>query len=147
MDFYLNRRYKGPLYTIGDIVFEKGVVLCNSLEPPVRELKDLNGDGDFLDPGEGKVPNQTAIEPGRYRVDIVYFPVVKRNVVRLNGIYGFSGVLIHAGKTVANTHACILPGINDVKGQVSDSKHWEIVITNLVEGYIDKGEEVYINVA
>ena len=60
MELEVIRKYFKPTYTIGKFIVDM-VKLCDTLEDPVRDLQDINHDGDFDDPGEGKIYGETAI--------------------------------------------------------------------------------------
>ena len=49
MKLELKRIFKGKEYSIGKLYID-GVYFCDTMEDPVRVLKDLNRDGDFDDP-------------------------------------------------------------------------------------------------
>jgi len=51
LEFSLVRKYFNENYTIGKISIDNEY-LCDTLEPVVRDLHDINHDGDFTDPGE-----------------------------------------------------------------------------------------------
>ena len=141
----LYRQWQLPTYTIGRL-YVNTEFLCNTLEPPVRELTDLNGDGDFSDTGEGKVYGDTAIPDGTYLLTLTPSPKFKRMLPLLLRVPGFDGVRIHAGNSVADTDGCILPGENKMKGRVLNSRFWEYKITNLIKKAQDNGEEVKITI-
>lgn len=61
-------------------------------------------------PEEPKVPGQTAIPPGRYRMTWENSPRFGRHLLRLHGVEGFTGILIHAGNRSRDTEGCILVG-------------------------------------
>ena len=139
----LYRTWQLPTYTIGRL-YVNTQYLCNTLEPPVRELTDLNGDGDFSDPGEGKQYGDTAIPDGTYHLTMTPSPKFKRMLPLLLRVPGFEGVRIHAGNSVADTDGCILPGENKMKGRVINSRFWEYKIAGLIKKAQDNGEEVKI---
>ena len=76
LELYIYRKHKLPNYTIGKFSAD-GKYLCDTCEDTVRELKDLNNDGDFDDPGEGKIYGRTAIPAGRYPVIVTDSPKLK----------------------------------------------------------------------
>lgn len=122
MNLKLERRWPCPDYTIGRLSVD-GTYFCDTLEDTVRDLCV-----------EKKVPAQTAVPAGTYRVamDVVSpkysnygrYPWAKPyggRVPRLVGVQHFQGILIHPGNTPADTAGCILVGHNKVKGQVLQS--------------------------
>jgi len=122
---------KKPTYTISKMYID-GVYFCDTLEPPVRTLIDFNKDGDYDDPGEGKIKGDTAISAGTYKVALniispkyqlrePYKSVCGGKVPRLLNVYGFDGILIHIGNSSKDTEGCILIGENKVVGQVINS--------------------------
>lgn len=107
-----------PNYTIGKL-YLNGTYFCDTLEDKVR---DLNKDGDLNDLGEGKVYGETAIPYGRYEVVLNYSPRFKRILPRLLKVPHFDGILIHGGNTAEHTHGCILVGVNNQVGRLSNSQ-------------------------
>ena len=101
MELTLYRRPTVGNATPGDLYVD-GVLECRTLEDVVRPLGPH---------GEGKVPGETAIPAGRYRVRMdVVSPRFGRILPRLEGVPGFTGILIHSGNTAEDTHGCILVG-------------------------------------
>ena len=88
--------------TIGSLDVD-GDWACWTLEDAVREQ-----------PGQPvaswKLPGQTAIPLGCYRVDVTWSPRFKRPLPLLLDVPGFSGVRIHPGNSAADTEGCILVG-------------------------------------
>lgn len=78
--------------------------LCYTLEDRVREV-----------PHESvknwKVPGQTAIPRGRYRVLKTMSHRFKRYTLHIMDVPGFAGIRIHAGNTAADTEGCVLVGM------------------------------------
>jgi hypothetical protein len=118
MKLLLKRIYFAPTYTIGKLSID-GVQFCDVLEDTNR---DKNHDGDLTDPGETKVFGETCIPFGTYDVTITMSQRFKRELPLLLNVPGFDGIRIHPGNTAVDTHGCLLVGINDAKGRVSQSK-------------------------
>jgi len=68
---------------------------CYTLEDKVR-------------PAGIKIPYQTAIEAGIYRVSVTYSNHFKRDMPHIEGVSGFVGIRIHGGNTAKDTSGCIL---------------------------------------
>ena len=145
LEFSLVRKYFNEEYTIGKLSADN-VYLCDTLEDKVRDLQDRNHDGDFNDPGEGKVYGKTAIPYGRYRILFTYWKKHNRMAPLLQNVPGFTGIFIHSGNTAADSEGCILPGENKEKGKVLYSKYHVNIIENLIHGALRDGKEVYITI-
>lgn len=109
MKFILRRIALEQTYTIGKIYAENAFPFCDTLEDKVR-------------PDGVKVYGETAIPAGKYKMVITWSNRFKRKLPLLLNVPGFEGIRIHPGNTAVDTHGCILVGINDVKGRVSQSK-------------------------
>ena len=149
MNLKLERRWPRPEYTIGRLSVD-GTYFCDTLEDTVRDLRV-----------EKKVPAQTAIPAGTYRVamDVVSpkysnfarYPFAKPyggRVPRLVGVPHFEGILIHPGNTAADTAGCILVGRNRLKGHVlASTVTWRRLMDEHLVPAWRRGEEIYITVS
>jgi hypothetical protein len=90
-----------------------------------------------------KIPHETAIPIGVYKVIVNMSPAKKRMLPRLLDVPGFSGILIHRGNTKHDSSGCILVGENKVKGKVINSTQYE---KRLVEILMNTKEEIRITV-
>ena len=142
MKILLDRKYLGKAYTIGTLSFD-GKYLCECIEDVVR---DLNKDGDLLDDGETKIPKETAIPYGIYKVKLSMSPKFKRILPMVENVKHFTGIRIHKGRTAKHTWGCILPGENKIKGQVINSEKYEMIIIQKILEAEQKGEETYIHI-
>ena len=143
MKLTLNRRFKAPEYTIGDLYIDEQW-FCNTLEDTDR---DLSQDMLLTYIQNKKIKSQTAIPTGTYKVDMdtvspkfsnySKYPYAKQfnaKMPRLLNVKGFEGILIHAGNTQKDTDGCILVGINKVKGQVINSQTtWKKLMSVLLK--------------
>ena len=103
----LQRKYFKPTYTIGNL-FIDGIWFCNTLEDTVRT-------------GE-KIPGQTAIPAGTYKVFMGYSPRFGRLLPTLKDVPDFTHILIHPGNDESNTEGCILVGRNTEIGHLTESR-------------------------
>ena len=128
MKLELIRKYCGNGYTIGKLYVD-GVPFCDTLEPTDRGLTSSM----TLDEIKSiKVNGKTAIPTGIYHVDLnsvsprfkarSWAKIYGGRVPRLQGVRGFSAVLIHVGNSAADTEGCILVGRNTEVGKLTDSK-------------------------
>lgn len=129
MEIEVIRRHFKESYTIGRMFIDKSY-FCETLEDPIRDLKDLNHDGDFNDPGEGKIYGETAIPCGRYQVIVTYSPKFKKRLPELLSVPGFIGIRIHAGTNAKHTEGCILIGENKQKGRLINGPYY---VTTLIQ--------------
>jgi hypothetical protein len=139
------RKYFNEDYTIGRFSID-AKYFCDTLEDKVRELHDINHDGDFDDPGEGKVYGRTAIPCGRYKVQVSYSPKLKRRLPLIMNVPGFSGIRIHHGKNANWTEGCPLVGENKIKGGLINGPYYETVLVQIIDNAVKEGKEVYITI-
>lgn len=132
MEILVQRIAKRDDYTVGRL-FVDGKYLCDTLEDRVRDLTK-----------EKKVPGETAIPAGRYRVIVNVSPKFGRELPRLLDVPGFEGILIHKGNSARDSAGCVLLGENKEKGRVVNSTPYELRLTRLIKDAIEKGEEVWI---
>lgn len=136
MEMTLTRIAKRPAYTIGRLEID-GTYFCDTLEPTWRDVG-------WGRPGR-KVAGRTAIPEGRYAVAVTLSPRFGRWLPLLLHVPMFEGIRIHAGNSAQDTAGCILPGLNTVKGRVTDSRLWERrIVRKLAER--SEGEGVWITI-
>ena len=126
-DAFLPTRTLGKLYA--DNVFE-----CFTCEDKYRT------------PSEAKVPGETAIPKGRYKVVITLSNRFKRELPLLLNVPNYDGVRIHSGNTEADTEGCILCGSTRNDSGVFSSR---IATNNLIlkiRNAINSGKEVWITI-
>lgn len=118
--------------TIGRL-FVDGVFECYTCEDTVREGP--------------KIPGETAIPYGVYKVIINLSKRFKRLMMLLLNVPDFSGIRVHGGNTEADTKGCILVGSEkDASGvYVCDIALEQL--QNKVQVVLDRGEEVTIEIA
>lgn len=106
MKIKVDRIYKGESYTIGKM-YLNGEYFCDTLEDAIRPVK---------------IPNETAIPAGTYKVEVTYSPRFKRNLPLLIDVPNYTGIRIHNGSNKDHTSGCILVGFNTSKGKLTDSR-------------------------
>lgn len=106
MKIKVDRIYKGESYTIGKM-YLNGEYFCDTLEDAIRPVK---------------IPNETAIPAGTYKVEVTYSPRFKRNLPLLVDVPNYTGIRIHEGSNKDHTSGCILVGFNTSKGKLTDSR-------------------------
>jgi len=93
-----------------------------------------------------KVPGQTAIPPGRYRVIITVSPRFGIRLPRLVGVAGFDGILIHTGNTARDMDGCILPGLDHKLDGVRQSRPAFDALMEKIETALSSGRQVWLEV-
>lgn len=142
LHFTLLRKYRKEAYTIGQL-FENGVFLCNTIEDRDRGLNNNMSASAIL---KIKVSNETAIPTGTYLLNVSESPKFKRDLVEVVGVPGFVGIRIHKGATADHSAGCIIPGLNSIKGGVTDSQKYEELLTKKVKAAISKNEQCYLTI-
>ena len=118
MKILVKRIAKRPTYTIGKMYLD-GKYFCDTLEDTDRNISQSTP----LDTiKKVKLPNNTAIPTGTYKVIVNVSPKFKRLLPRLLNVPGFDGILIHCGNSQYDTNGCILVGQNKLKGKVVNSQ-------------------------
>lgn len=134
MNLQLKRHLKTDAYTIGRL-YINGTYFCDTLEDRMRNL-----------PQEKKIPGETAIPAGRYKIVVNISPRFKRLLPRLSGVPGFEGILIHRGNTDKDTAGCILVGEYKQTGKLYNSTGYELRLTAMLEKVQAQGESISIEI-
>lgn len=134
----IDRKWRKPEYTIGRL-YVNGEFLCNTIEDKDRGLYQGMSVSDLV---EKKVPSETAIPTGTYKLQISYSPKFKRDLIEVMNVGGFQGIRFHRGNTAADSAGCIIVGINNAQGRVSDSTKYEQIVTDIVR----KADEAYLTI-
>jgi hypothetical protein len=131
VDLRLARRVFTARSTIGDLYVD-GQRECFTLEDAVREGP--------------KIPGQTAIPYGSYRIVIDYSFRFKRLLPLLVDVPGFTGIRIHPGNTDADTSGCILPGQTEHADSIGDSRAAFNPLFAKLQGALGRDEPVWIEI-
>ncbi|HEY7169600.1 MAG TPA: DUF5675 family protein [Vicinamibacterales bacterium] len=131
MELMLLREPSADGCTIGKLSVDGGFE-CFTLEDIIR-----NGP---------KVADQTAIPPGRYRVDITMSHRFGRMLPELVGVPGFEGIRIHPGNTAADTSGCILVGQSRANDSISSSRLAMEQLQRKIAGALARNQGVFITI-
>ena len=148
MELVLVRIAKRKAYTIGRLSMvervddeylagSKEVYLCDTLEPPVVEMKTtVPMESVLRSPTKAQKLKPFAIPEGRYAVVITWSPKFKMWLPVLLGgpdfNHLFKGIRIHMGNTVKDTRGCILVGRNQIVGRLLESRKWPKFVSEYV---------------
>ena len=139
MEILLQRSFRNKNNTIGVLSID-GKFECFICEDKDRGLKQT-------DPLEViqkvKVPGQTAIPEGRYKVAITFSNRFQKPLPLLLNVPGFEGVRIHPGNTAADTEGCLLPGTDHNDTSVMNSR---AAFYDLFEKIKAANEKVFITI-
>ena len=130
MNLILNRQPSNDVCTHGDL-FVGDDFECVTLEDIVREVK---------------IPGETAIPAGCYRVVITYSNRFKRELPLLQDVPNFTGVRIHSGNTAADSEGCLLVGKERGPTTVMRSRDALQTLQAKIQKALDYGDPVYINI-
>ena len=103
-----------------------------------------------VEEGGIKVPKETAIPRGRYRVVINWSNRFQRRMPEILDVPQFTGIRIHDGEGPLNTEGC--PTISH-KMEIRDGKHWLVRDKTAFNTFFDrldaalKDGEVWIDIA
>ena len=93
-----------------------------------------------------KVPGQTAIPAGTYKVTVSMSPRFGVRLPLLLGVPGFEGVRIHPGNTAADTEGCILVGSDKGKAAILRSRAAFEKLLPKLEAALVRGEAITIEI-
>lgn len=142
LHFTLIRKYRKDAYTIGQL-YANGKFICNTIEDVDRGLNNNMPIAAVL---KVKVPNETAIPTGTYRLNVSMSPKFGRILIEVCGVVGFVGIRFHRGATADHSAGCIIVGINSIKGKVTESAKYEEIVTKMVSDAIANNEECYLTI-
>lgn len=138
MRITVDRVELAPDATIGSLSVD-GEWLCWTCEDAVREV-----------PGrpvaEWKVPGQTAIPAGTYRLVVTQSPRFRRPLPLLVDVPGFGGIRIHPGNSAGDTEGCLLPGLVRDGMTVGQSRKAFDALFGKITGATDRFEPITIEI-
>jgi hypothetical protein len=138
MNLTLQRNVFTDKSTIGMMAIE-GVFECYICEDRVREV-----------PGapvaEWKVPHETAIPQGRYRIERTMSARFGKIMPLLLKVPGYEGIRIHPGNKPEDTEGCLLPGQTKGHDVVGNSREAFHALDAKIAYALENGEEVWIEV-
>lgn len=140
MDIEVIRDLFNPKQTIGKLYID-GKFECYTLEDCVREPV-----GKMVPVAAWKIPHETAIPRGEYRLEITWSNRFVKMLPLLLGVPGFDGVRLHAGNTEADTEGCILLGDIRFATYIGASRIAVARVIGKIQSAIDRKESITITV-
>lgn len=132
MKLTVTRRWASRYSTIGELEVN-GVFECYTLEDVVRA------------PGV-KIPGQTAIPAGSYRLIVNQSQRFGRQMPLICDVPGFAGVRIHSGNTAHDTEGCLLVGAFREEDAVLHSRAAYDRLFAKIMRAVDSGEAMSIEI-
>lgn len=139
MNLTVNRKIFKAHDTLGELLVD-GMFECWTLEDRVRPI------------GAPKVPGQTAISAGRYRLKFTYSPKFKTIWPEIMNVPGFTGVRIHSGTTDADTEGCLIVAqhlASDVDHDRASNDNYHAAYNTLLPkltAAVNRNEEIWIDI-
>lgn len=128
MFMVLQRDDLSDVRTLGGLIVTGTDFSCHTLEDQVRPR------------GAEKVPGQTAIPAGLYRVVVNWSKRFRRPMPLVEDVPGFSGIRIHSGNFASHTEGCILVGLLRGVDAVYQSKAaFEALLPLILAGEREEG--------
>lgn len=138
MKLLLERDVKAPFFTLGKMSVD-GKHHFFTVEDKIREIPGVPV-------AEWKVPGQTAIPYGNYRVIKTFSNRFQKHLPLLLDVPGFTGIRIHSGNTDKDTEGCLCIGTGRTREGVSNSRYAMDILLNLMEEASKRGEVITIEI-
>ena len=136
LELELKRDGDKPL-NYGKLIAGGAVLVGQTLEDTDRRLED----------GGVKIPGDTAVPRGRYRVTINHSNRFDRLMPEVLGVPDFTGIRIHGGNTVADTHGCPLLGSSRTPTGVKGCAEPNARLMAMLTATVARGDEVWLTVS
>jgi len=94
-----------------------------------------------------KVPGETCIPAGTYRVVIDHSARFNKMMPHVLNVPHFEGIRIHAGNTRRDTEGCILLGRHIDEGVLSESRKTIERFMTVLQDAINKGDVVWLTIS
>lgn len=107
MNILLKRIKQIGSATIGDL-YINSQYFCNTLEDVERDFK---------------IKGEAAIPKGTYKITFYSSPKFGRILPKLENVPNFEYILIHSGNTEHDTEGCILVGLHNGNGVITESRN------------------------
>lgn len=133
VDFLLLRSDFGDDFTLGTL-FANKMFLGYTCEDKDRHLEV----------GGTKVPGETAIPRGYYRLTVSMSQRFGKLMPEIKDVLGFSGVRIHGGNSAVDSLGCPLLGAIKTTNGVKDCREVNKRLIALIQGVEAQGDECWL---
>jgi len=134
IEVVLQREVFSPKFTLGRLTVD-GKHFAYTCEDTDRELEA----------GGVKIPKQTAIPRGYYRLTATFSQRFQKLMPLIVGVLQFEGVRIHGGNTSDDTEGCPLIGRVRTMTGVANCAERVATLTKMIEDEEDAGNEIWIS--
>lgn len=135
------RHHLDDTFTLGKIFIDGQDIGVFTLEDKVREEAGIPVD-------QWKIPSQTAIPMGIYKVIVDFSKHFQKQLPHILDVPGFTGVRIHPGNTDLDTEGCILVGLESSGGDfIGKSREAFEIVFGKINAALAQNSEVEIEVA
>ena len=136
MEMRLVQKFETEHSTVSEL-YVNGAFECYVLEDAVREVPGAPVE-------EWKVPGETAIPGGRYRVAVDWSTRFQKLLPHLLDVPGFEGIRMHTGNDAGDTEGCLLVGKYPMPEWLGGSREaWSAFYPKL-RAALEAGEECWI---
>lgn len=155
MELFLQREPTERMSTFGDITDMNGAKICDTLEDDIREPIGWREGCTTFDElaavvRQWKVPKQTAIPSGRFRLTLEPSKRFGPDTITINQVPGFDGVRMHGGTTIEDTDGCVMVGDKENRADMTiHGAKFDHVLDQLkvlVRAPIARGEQVWLTI-
>lgn len=143
MEIRIDRKWRKSNYTISRLYVNGQFFGCNTIEDTDRGLTQDMTETEIR---KKKLYGKTAIPSGRYNVVMSMSAKFGKMLPEIQNVKGFSGVRIHSGNSAEDSLGCILPGVNDKVGWVSNSRLWTNKLIDQIRAALARGEKVTLTI-
>lgn len=137
---------KSKRYLFGDDFTLSRIYIDDSFYPAFPYiLEDKVREVEGMPVSQWKIPKETAIPVGKYKVVIDMSQRFGKRMMHLLDVPGFSGIRVHSGNTSHDTEGCLLVGKerDEKHGEVSGSRIAWQALFDKVDKALGNDEEVF----
>lgn len=135
MNLYIKRDVRGLKFTLGSLLVD-GKHFGFTCEDADRRLEN----------GGVKIPHETCIPTGTYKVIVSYSHRFKKPMPEVLSVPQFTGIRFHGGNDNTDTDGCILLGSMRTSDGVANCKVVNDRLITMLEMAEESGDDVWLTV-